>query len=106
MGVPGCRAETIAGPETPPWALPLTPSFPGHLSGLQPVSMLQNGVQGGVWGAGQRSEGENLLGAETVIRKGSCGLGISSQFSRIVRTGKGWAWAGEVGVQRGVSAES
>lgn len=89
MGGPGRGAETVAGPEKPLSALPLASGFPRHLSRLQPMSMLQNGEQGGVWGAGQRSEGGNLLGAETVIRKGSCGLGISSQSSRIVATGKG-----------------
>lgn len=66
--------------------------------------MLQNGEQGGFGGAVQRSEGGNLLGVETVIRKGSCGLGVGSVFqdsADLERLGM----ESEVGVQHDVSAE-
>lgn len=45
----GCRAETVADPGAPPSSLPLAASFPRRLSRPQPILMLRNGEQGGVW---------------------------------------------------------
>lgn len=91
-GGQGRRVETVAGPQASPPSLPLSASFPRHLPCPQPISMLRNGERGAVWGGAQRTGVGNLLGAEAVIRKRSCGLGVGPQSFRTAPAGKGWTF--------------